>query len=70
MNDSALQGEVLQLREQLREWNYRYYVLDDPSVPDSEYDRCLRRLQDLESQHPELVTADSPTQRVGDAPLE
>ena len=70
MTDSALQAEVLQLREQLREWNYRYYVLDDPSVPDIEYDRSLRRLQDLEQQHPQFVTADSPTQRVGDTPLE
>ena len=62
MTDSALQAEVLQLREQLREWNYRYYVLDDPSVPDAEYDRSLRRLQEIEEQHPELVTSDSPTQ--------
>ena len=69
MTDSALQAEVLQLREQLREWNYRYYVLDDPSVPDAEYDRSLRRLQEIEEQHPELVTSDSPTQRVGALPL-
>lgn len=70
MTDPALQAEVLQLREQLREWNYRYYVLDDPSVPDAEYDRCLRRLQEIESQCPELVTTDSPTQRVGAQPLD
>jgi DNA ligase (NAD+) len=65
-----LQAQVLQLREQLQQWNYRYYVLDDPSVPDAEYDRCLRQLQEIEAEHPELVTADSPTQRVGAGPLE
>ncbi|MEP4148004.1 MAG: NAD-dependent DNA ligase LigA [Halioglobus sp.] len=69
MTDSALQEEVLQLRGQLREWNYRYYVLDDPTVPDAEYDRRLRRLQEIESQSPELITEDSPTQRVGSRPL-
>ncbi|GAB6044286.1 NAD-dependent DNA ligase LigA [Endothiovibrio diazotrophicus] len=58
------------LREQLRHHNYRYYVLDDPEVPDAEYDRLFRELQALEAEHPELVTADSPTQRVGAAPLE
>lgn len=62
-------AEIVALREQLRDWNYRYYVLDDPSVPDAEYDRALRRLQELEAAHPELVTPDSPTQRVGDQPL-
>ncbi|RLQ23008.1 NAD-dependent DNA ligase LigA [Seongchinamella sediminis] len=70
MSDAALQAEVLRLREQLREWNYRYYVLDDPSVPDAEYDRCLRQLQEIEARHPELVSADSPTQRIGAQPLE
>ena len=69
MTDSATQAEVLQLRTQLREWNYRYYVLDDPSVPDAEYDRYLRQLQGFEEQFPELVTEDSPTQRVGSKPL-
>ncbi|MCL6415551.1 NAD-dependent DNA ligase LigA [Aestuariirhabdus sp. Z084] len=62
--------EVAQLREQLNEHNYRYYVLDDPSVPDAEYDRLLRRLQQLEAEYPELLTPDSPTQRVGGEPLE
>ncbi len=57
------------LREEINYHNYRYYVLDDPEIPDSEYDRLLRELQDLESQHPELITTDSPTQRVGAAPL-
>jgi DNA ligase (NAD+) len=58
-----------QLRDQIRYHNYRYYVLDDPQIPDAEYDRLLRELQDLESSHPELITPDSPTQRVGAEPL-
>ncbi|MCG8391652.1 MAG: NAD-dependent DNA ligase LigA [Pseudomonadales bacterium] len=57
------------LRDQLNDWSYRYYVLDDPAVPDAEYDRLFRELKALEDKHPELITADSPTQRVGDAPL-
>ncbi|HEY1773494.1 MAG TPA: NAD-dependent DNA ligase LigA [Gammaproteobacteria bacterium] len=57
------------LREQLRHHNYRYYVLDDPEVPDAEYDKLMRELQALEKEHPELVTSDSPTQRVGAAPV-
>lgn len=70
MVDADTQARALQLREQLREWNYRYYVLDDPTVPDADYDTAMRALQSLESDHPELVTPDSPTQRVGAAPLE
>jgi DNA ligase (NAD+) len=58
-----------ELRALIDEANYRYYVLDAPTIPDSEYDRLLRELQDLESAHPELVTPDSPTQRIGAAPL-
>lgn len=58
------------LRELLQDWNHRYYALDEPSVPDVEYDRALAKLQALEEAHPELVTADSPTQRVGAAPLD
>ena len=62
--------EIRSLRDQLNDWSYRYYTLDDPSVPDAEYDRAFRRLQELEEAHPDLVTEDSPTQRVGDAPLD
>jgi len=62
--------EIKTLRDQLNDWSHRYYVLDDPSVPDAEYDRAFRRLEELEAEHPELVTKDSPTQRVGDRPLE
>jgi DNA ligase (NAD+) len=62
--------EVKDLRLQLEQWNHQYYVLDDPSVPDAEYDRCLRRLQVLETQSPELLDPLSPTQRVGGEALE
>ena len=57
--------EVRSLTELLNEANYRYYVLDDPAMPDFEYDRLLRRLETLEAEHPELLSPDSPTQRVG-----
>ncbi len=57
------------LREQLAFHNHRYYVLDDPQIPDAEYDRLFGELQQLEAQYPDLLTADSPTQRVGGAPL-
>ncbi|RZA34756.1 MAG: NAD-dependent DNA ligase LigA [Lysobacteraceae bacterium] len=56
------------LRQQLEDANYRYHVLDEPNIPDVEYDRLLRELDELETAHPELHTADSPTQRVGSAP--
>ena len=59
---------VAALREELRQHNYRYYVLDDPLVSDTEYDRLLNELRALEALHPELLTPDSPTQRVGAAP--
>ena len=61
-------ARIADLRRQLEEANYRYYVLDEPSIPDAEYDRLLRELEALEAAHPDLVTADSPTQRVGNAP--
>jgi DNA ligase (NAD+) len=59
-----------ELRETIAEHNYRYYVLDDPSIPDAEYDRLMRELESLEQDHPELVDPDSPTQRVGSRPAE
>lgn len=67
---SDIQGQLDRLRDQVRYHNYRYHVLDDPEVPDAEYDRLVRQLQALEEAHPELVTPDSPTQRVGDAPID
>ena len=65
----AIEIQLETLREQLRYHNHRYYVMDDPVVPDVEYDRLFRELQALEAEHPELVTPDSPTQRVGGAAL-
>ena len=61
----AERRRVAELREQLKEHDYRYYVLDAPTVADAEYDRLFRELQALEAAHPGLVTPDSPTQRVG-----
>jgi DNA ligase (NAD+) len=58
------------LRKQIAEYDYWYYVKDDPRVPDAEYDRLFRELQTLEAQHPELLSSDSPTQRVGGKALE
>ena len=57
--------EILHLRGQLERYNYEYYVLDEPTVSDRDYDTILQQLEELEAAHPELVTADSPTQRVG-----
>ncbi len=56
-----------ELRRQLAALNYRYYVLDDPEVPDAEYDRLMQELRALEAAHPEIITPDSPTQRVSGA---
>lgn len=66
----AILQRAAELREQLNLHNYRYYVLDDPQVPDSEYDRLMRELQSLEQQFPNLIVPDSPTQRVGAQPLD
>src|SRR3974377_415671 len=63
-------GEVEKLREQLRHHEHLYYVLDAPEISDAEYDALLRKLRALEEKHPELVTPDSPTQRVGGKPRE
>src|SRR6266478_1257603 len=66
----AARLEVEQLREEINRHNFRYYVLDDPEITDAEYDVLMRRLEALEREHPELLTHDSPTQRVGAAPSE
>jgi DNA ligase (NAD+) len=63
-------GEIQKLRDELRYHEYQYYVLDNPQISDSEYDALMRQLQALEEQHPELITPDSPTQRVGGKPRE
>jgi DNA ligase (NAD+) len=65
--DSPLE-QINALRQTIRRYDYEYYVLDNPSVPDAEYDRCFKALQHLETQHPDYLTSDSPTQRVGAAP--
>ncbi len=57
-----------ELRQEINHHNYRYYVLDSPLISDAQYDKLLRELQELEAKHPELITPDSPTQRVGAAP--
>ena len=62
--------EILELRRELNQANYEYYVKDDPTMSDYDYDHKLRRLEELEGAHPELVTSDSPTQRVGGKALE
>ena len=59
-----------QLRRELAHHNHRYYVLDSPEISDAEYDRLMRELQELEARHPDLITVDSPTQRVGGAAVE
>ncbi|MGJ0579408.1 NAD-dependent DNA ligase LigA [Xenorhabdus bovienii] len=61
--------KINKLRATLRHHEYLYHVMDAPEIPDAEYDRLMRELKVLEEQHPELITADSPTQRVGAAPL-
>jgi len=60
---------ILKIRDEINDHNYNYYVLNDPIISDGEYDKLLRELEALESAHPELITPDSPTQRVGAAPL-
>jgi len=62
---SSIAQDVARLRELLHHHGHRYYTLDAPEIPDAEYDRMFRQLQDLEAQHPELQSVDSPTQRVG-----
>ncbi|MGZ0701862.1 NAD-dependent DNA ligase LigA [Pseudomonas piscis] len=66
---TAAETRILELRAELDLHNYRYHVLDEPSIPDAEYDRLFHELKALEAEHPELVTSDSPTQRVGSAAL-
>lgn len=65
----SVQNKINHLRTLLRHHEHQYHVLDAPEVPDAEYDRLMGELRELETAHPELITADSPTQRVGAAPL-
>ena len=61
--------EIKLLTQQLNDANYKYYVLDNPEMPDFEYDQLLRKLEELEAKHPEFALTDSPTTRVGGAAL-
>lgn len=65
----SVQDKITELRTTLRHHEYLYHVMDAPEIPDAEYDRLMRELRALEEQHPDLITPDSPTQRVGAAPL-
>jgi len=70
MSKAAAEQKIEALREKIRHHDYQYYVLDSPEVTDAEYDELMRKLKALEAEHPELVTPDSPTQRVGGKPKE
>jgi len=67
---NKVKQRIEELRKVINHHNYRYYVLDSPEISDAEYDELMRELQQLESEHPELVTPDSPTQRIGAPPVE
>ncbi|WP_133130797.1 NAD-dependent DNA ligase LigA [Legionella yabuuchiae] len=69
MNNSDIAKEIERLREKIRHYDYQYYVLDEPSIPDAEYDRCFKQLQALEEKYPQYKSKDSPTERVGVAPV-
>lgn len=70
MSIDEIKGQISELRDKIRQYDYHYYVLDEPRVPDAEYDRCFRALQDLESKYPQFLSTDSPTQRVGGTPAD
>lgn len=70
MNKEEAKKRIDELRRQLEQYNYEYHTLDQPSVSDYEYDKLTRELIDLEEEHPDLVTPDSPSQRVGGKPLD
>src|SRR5262250_3629385 len=69
-NRKHIDNDIEPLRDKVRHHEYRYYVLDDPEISDAEFDRLMEQLKDLEASHPELITPDSPTQRVGGKPRE
>ena len=70
MADAGAQKKIEKLREDLRHHEHLYYVLDKPEISDAEYDARMNQLKKLETVHPELITPDSPTQRVGGKPAE
>ena len=67
---ASTQNKIKKLREEIQQHNHSYYVLDEPAIPDAEYDKLMRGLQELEDAHPKLITSDSPTQRVGAKPID
>ncbi|ANO51482.1 NAD-dependent DNA ligase LigA [Woeseia oceani] len=69
MTTAGIRNSIDKLRREIDRHNYLYHTLDQPSIPDAEYDRLMRELQALEAEHPELISADSPTQRVGSEPV-
>ena len=70
MSSAAIEKKIEALREKIRHHEYRYYVLDDPEISDADFDALMNELKRLEAEHPELITPDSPTQRVGGKPRE
>ncbi len=68
MHANEISKQINKLREKIRLYDYHYYVLDEPLVPDAEYDRCFKALQTLEADYPQYITSDSPTQRIGGSP--
>ena len=68
--DKKIEKQIEALREKIRHHEYRYYVLDDPEISDAEFDKLMNELKRLETEHPKLITSDSPTQRVGGKPRE
>ena len=68
-SSASAQRELRESREKIADYDFAYFVLDNPTVPDAEYDRLTRRLKELEDEHPELITDDSPSQRVGIKPV-
>ena len=69
-NIDKVKQRIAKLRETINYHNYRYYVLDSPEISDAEYDDLMKELRQLEAEHPDLVTPDSPTQRIGAPPVE
>src|SRR5690348_261268 len=67
-SNAAIARRAAELRERLADANYRYHVLDEPNIPDAEYDALMRELEGIEAAHPGLRTPDSPTQRIGATP--
>ncbi|MBU6468676.1 MAG: NAD-dependent DNA ligase LigA, partial [Betaproteobacteria bacterium] len=66
----SIEKRIQELKKSIDWHNYQYYVLDQPSIPDAEFDRLFRELSELEHAHPQFLTSDSPTQRVGASPKE